>query len=255
MCFLLIFDTIFSWLCSYSVYWLCYTIGWCDSEQDDCDIDDYVNKIIVSSANLSIDSRLKDLIGDVTHHALVSLRCELLRDAADIAAPCNCQSLIVYDLLCCYQLDGLKSVTLSDIPTRWWFKTPQDFRDEIDLISKNETGKFVLMQKPWMKHISKLEKVFRSFNHDYKKTVQLMSALDKILQITDFDSTNMAEISLSLPGNNDVSPPGRPRKLIRPSSFKKDFVRKPAFRRNRLVYGKHKALKMTAKKISCGCKE
>ncbi|KAI8054843.1 hypothetical protein BDF21DRAFT_468143 [Thamnidium elegans] len=151
------------------------------------------------------DSRLKDLIGDVTHHALVSLRCELLRDAADIAAPCNCQSRI-------------------------WFKTPQDFRDEIDLISKNETGKFVPMQKPWMKHISKFEKVFRSFNHDYKKkTVRLMSVLDKILQITDFDPTNMAEISLSLPGNNDVSPPDRPRKSIRLSSFKKDFSEKSEF--------------------------
>ncbi|KAI8085497.1 hypothetical protein BDF21DRAFT_450872 [Thamnidium elegans] len=50
--------------------------------------------------------------------------------------------------------------------------------------------------------------------------------------------------------NNDVRPPGRPRKLIRLSSFKKDFVRKSAFRRNRLVYGKHKALEMMAKKRS-----
>ncbi|KAI8075748.1 hypothetical protein BDF21DRAFT_464929 [Thamnidium elegans] len=48
----------------------------------------------------------------------------------------------------------------------------------------------------------------------------------------------------------DVSPPGRPRKLIRLSSFKKDFVKKSAFRRNRLVYDKHKALKTMAKKRS-----
>lgn len=205
------------------------------------------------------DPRLYHLTGKITHFSLVSLRCELLRDADDVTAPCKCQSRHCYDLPCCHVLSNLERIELRDIPTRWWIINPAElnfFEDsaitEDDLDISNENTKVInFTQEPWMKYIVNIESKFRSLKDDYKKIARLMNSLDNVMQSAESEEhLSVDEISLSLPKPENVRYPGRPKKISRLSAFKKDYVKGAAYRRNRMVYGKRIALNMSKKNRS-----
>lgn len=205
------------------------------------------------------EPRLKSLIGKVAQHALISIRCELLRDEDDVAAPCNCHSKICYGLPCCHELYGLEKIELSRIPTRWWLKKPELFYDGSSIATEDKSDEseneadITLTEEPWMKYVANVERAFRFSINDPAKQLRLMSALDGVLSLAGSSSelSSIEKLSLSLPDIVNVKYPGRPKKIKRLSALKKDYAKKGAkFRRNKLIYGKHKATNILEKELS-----
>lgn len=90
----------------------------------------------------------------------------------------------------------MRTIELTSIPARWWFKKPSELfcdesiaatEDALSDYDKEDTGNLNVIQEPWMKYVAKIERMFRSFNNHHKKTRHFMSVLDTILDTIELD--------------------------------------------------------------------
>ncbi|KAI8375764.1 hypothetical protein EDC96DRAFT_571850 [Choanephora cucurbitarum] len=183
---------------------------------------------------ISSDDQLSHLWGKVDHFALYKLQKELYKERPAIPArysECVFKNRVVYGLLCCHQLDGLKKrrIELNDIPRRWMIpKTHEHLHNPVKSFSK-----------PWVKYLLALDEAFRVAEGDLVETFRLTDVLDNLLHVdnnsfvdggsrTKFQSENIPPLQLL--EASEVRKPGRPAKLQRMSSLPKDFA-KAAFRK------------------------
>ena len=170
-----------------------------------------------------------------------------------ILLSCNCQNRLIYNFLVTIVLQHYKVDTLKDVPRRWRMISEANSGERVTSVTMIPIQ--VKKPEPWMKYVTLLKSVFKACYGNSNKMKKIMNSVEDVLSKApemnnnpDYAVTHSHHPDIMSTKAKDIKAPGRPRKVKRFTTLKKDFS-KAKFHALYSLYGKRfKAKKKRRKK-------